>query len=100
MTVPAGHDETGIWTFLGLGCNPTPRETSLGVGERGVEKGCAMPVDVAAGVPSVRGEVVWAEAGGANNGRPDVIDRDEVTLDGRRVETLRIQLRQIMAVVL
>lgn len=46
--MPAGALETGSGV-LGFGRWWTPRETALGVGERGVEKGCAAPLDVAAG---------------------------------------------------
>jgi hypothetical protein len=45
--VPAGAIETGRGV-LGFGRKFTPRETALGAGERGVEKGCAALVDVAA----------------------------------------------------
>jgi len=46
-----------------FGRSPTPRETSFGAGVKGVEKGCAIPVDVAAGGPAVRGEAGVAVAG-------------------------------------
>jgi hypothetical protein len=36
-----------------FGRSPMLRETSFGAGVRGVENGCAIPVDVAAGGPAV-----------------------------------------------
>jgi hypothetical protein len=47
--VPAGAIEVGSGALFGLGLNDVPNETALGDGERGVEKGCAALVDVAAG---------------------------------------------------
>jgi hypothetical protein len=47
--VPAGQLLSGTTNFEAFGFRFVPRETGFGVGERGVEKGCARPVDVAAG---------------------------------------------------
>ena len=47
-TEPAGDDETGS-DVLGFGRWLAPGEVALGAGERGVEKGCATLVDLAAG---------------------------------------------------
>jgi hypothetical protein len=58
--VPAGQLLSGITTLL-FGFKPVPKETGFGVGERGLEKGCAMPDEVAAGVPAVRGDAVEDE---------------------------------------
>ena len=57
-TVPAGAIETGRGV-LSFGRRCTPRETALGAGERGVEKGCPALVDVAAG--GLEGEELAAE---------------------------------------
>ena len=73
---------------LDLGCLDMPRETSLGVGERGVLKGWAAEVDVA-----VLGSRVGAVL-------ESVRQRGIVAADGRRREDARRQVRQIIVVCL
>ena len=55
--MPAGHIDSGSTDFA-FGFKSTPKDTGLAFEERGLEKGCAMPVEVVAGAPEVRGEVV------------------------------------------
>jgi hypothetical protein len=82
-------------TTFAFGFNPVPRDTGFGVGDRGFEKGCAIPVDVAAGVPAVRGDAVVEE----HWGRLVVKDREKGS-DGeaeeRRGRAERRQRVQIM----
>ena len=89
--MPAGQLDSGI-TILLFGFKLDPKETGFGVGERGFEKGCAMPVDVAAGVPAVRGDAVVE---GSNWGRDEEIVR-AMELEERRGREERRQRAQIM----
>ncbi len=70
-----------------------PKETALGLGERGVENGCAMPVEVAAGFPAVLGEVV-VEGSSCRVVKPNA---REIERDGRAREE-RKQLAHIILV--
>ena len=68
-----------------------PKQTSFGVGERGVENGCASPVEVAGGGEAVA-EGLRMEG---------LMEKDRVSVEeGRRADALRRQERQIMVVVL
>lgn len=55
--MPAGQLLSGITVFA-FGLRFDPRDAGFGLGERGLEKGCVMPVDVATGVPAVLGDAV------------------------------------------
>lgn len=89
--VPAGHEETGIGRLFVFGRRLFPREMAFGEGERGVEKGCAAPVDVAVGGPAVRGDAVASAPGetAEANGRM----RDG---DARKADAFRRHWRQII----
>lgn len=88
--VPAGQLDTGTAVF-DFGRRPTPKETSFGAGVRGVENGCAIPVDVAGGgfAASVAGE------------KEDFVDENGRATDGklRRADARRIHREQIIVVV-
>jgi len=76
--------------LLALGRCATPREFAFGAGERGVEKGCAALVDVAAGRSFGRGFVVAIVPGDTADAKDRVND-----LDGRN-EALRRHCLQII----
>lgn len=79
---------------LGFGFSDVPRETSLGVGDRGVLNGCAAEVEVAAG-----GLELGAAVGASRRGIVVVKDREKI--EGRMEDApLRRQERQIIVVVL
>lgn len=71
--VPAGQLDTGICAGFAFDLALAPRASSAGEGVRGLENGCARPVDVAAGVPPVRGDAVVS---GANWREEDEKERD------------------------
>jgi len=76
--------------LLAFGRCATPREFAFGAGERGVEKGCAALVDVAAGRSFGRGFVVAIVPG-------DTADaKDRVTVRDGRNEALRRHCLQII----
>lgn len=90
--VPARHEDTGKGTF-DFGRNPVPRETSFGEGVKGVENGCVVPVEVAAGGPAVRGDGVAV----AGKREAFVVDRGRA-IEGnvRRADARRRHREQII----
>ena len=94
MTDPGRHIDAGNTVVLGFGFSDVPRETSFGFGERGVLKGCAAEVEVAAGGLEGGAAVV-----ASRRGIEDVREREKI--EGRREDALlRRQERQIIFVVL
>lgn len=97
--MPAGQLLSGTTFFsfpFKVPLKPGPSDTVFGAGDRGFENGCAIPVDVAAGVPSVRGDLV---AEGSNWGREEVNERMKDAGEGRTAREERKQRAQIMMVV-
>ena len=94
--VPAGQEDTGgiDLGLLGEGRKELPRERGFGAGERGLEKGCAAAVEVAAVRPSVRGGLGVAMAG-SNRREEDV----NVRVEERRADARCKQRLQIMVAV-
>jgi hypothetical protein len=86
--VPSGALDTGsgVVLFAGVGSEVPP--SGVGEGLRGVEKGCAAPVDVTVGGPLVRGDAGVAE-GGVWASR-DVLENERMKREG----TLRRRQRE------
>jgi hypothetical protein len=80
-----------------LGLSDAPRDIPFRDDERGLENGCASPVEVAVGGPAVRGEVRVAVAD-SWDGRVDENARANEDW-GRRADVRRRHRAQIMVVV-